>query len=1082
MPSVDPMQAYLDRAYQLSAHEITEQDLRGTAAELPPLDQGMLDEIGRQAEELARSQPSLGWALTRVAYQAAVAQKSHPVLRARASWYLGRAANHWGQPKRAAADIGRARRAFVKWKEAGWVAACDWQLNALPWAKPDFAAVVSTLRQALDALEQAGFEEFLPHCRLSLAYGQILTKNYEEARQNIRTSELYFVEEGDTLNQARCWLHEASYLRREDRFEQALARLESAANIFENQNANVDRAKVHYQAGLCHLMRTENLAEATDQFAQAIRLFARCELELWEAMCVSNLGSVYLFRGDLALAEQHYQASRKIFARHQIRGLWADNLHDCGEVNILRGRPEISIRQFRQAAELHQSLGVPIPAAVSITNLGKAYGQSGRYQDALFYLEQAGERLESLASPLRLGTCYKYMALLWSQLGQPALAHQFLDRATRNYQLAGQQALLPELYSYRASAFIRQGMQEEALSLLETSLPLARQYDVRPQAVITGRLLGEALVQAGRYQEALETLERTRADAAALGMRMEEGASLIACGNCYASISEPERAERSFRQALQLSGGAWPEIEWRACIGLGDLATSGGASEQALEEYRRGAQSFAQIRQNFWQPTLVGSYLHGSSSIFDRIIAFASERGSPEGTLFLVEQSKASTFIRQILNHRPGWDPKSQRLNDLQAEIGLVQDHLASLTEKSLLGRATFQYQEMRRTLREKVQAYAELKARLERQRLSGETELSHGPDQFDLALFRKLANHRLARHWLALDYYFVSGQLITVMIGPDVCQVLSAPVPPRSRMALEACEKARQAPVSLLPGDLQALGKLLIPNALQEYLHPDLYLLLAPHRRLHAVPWAALQPEFSPAPLASVCIPAVVPSLQSLALLWQRERAGSTPGRATGFVVGLSHFRGRHPDLPHVRRELEALRSSLGSAALYLAEEEATWENLLKSGREESHPEKEGLSHFAWLHLASHFFTDMLTGRCSGLALWDRDIWLDQLRDLVRLPELVTISACSGNSSFVYEGDEHVDLPTTCLIAGASSVIGSLSPVLDQAAAEFMSAFYRYYLAGLPPARALAQVQREYRSAGREEDHWASFVCVGVP
>ena len=1076
------MQAYLDRGDELFSHEIRERDLLDFAAELPALDHGLLDEIGQRAEEFAGSQPRRGWSLTRVAYRAAAAQKAEPFLRALAAWYLGRSANHWGQPRRAMAAIGQARRTFVRLEEAGWVAACDWQLNALPWTRPDFSAVVTTLSQALEQLEQAGFEELLPHCRLSLAYGQILTRQYEAARQNIRTSELYFMEHGDSLNQARCWLHEASYLRREDRFDQALARLQEAGSVFEHANVPVDRAKVHYQAGLCHLMKTENLVEATGQFERAIASFANCDLDLWEAMCVSNLGSVYLFKGDLALAEQHYQAARKVFARHQVRGLWADNLLDCGEVNILRGRSEISIEQFKQAAELHESIGATILAAVSITNLGKAYGQSGRYQDALFYLEQAAERLEFLESPLRLGTCQKYMALVWSQLGQPTRAHQLLDTAVLNYRQAEQHALLPELYSYRASAFFQQGKVQEALEVLETSLALARRYDVRPQAVFVGRLLGEAFVQTGRYQEALKILEDVRGEAAALGMLMEQGASLLACGTCYAGMSAPDQAENAFEQALQLSSGAWPEIEWRAHTGLGDIAAARTESQQALEEYRRGARSFAHIRQNFWQPTLVGSYLQGSSSIFDRLIVFASQKGSAEDTLFLMEQSKASTFLQQLSKQRPGWDPKSQRLNDLQAEIGLVQTHLASLTKTSLLARASSEFQQIQRRLKQKVQEYDELKARLERQGQSGEAGSARRLDEFDVGSFREQATGRLPNDWAALDYYFMEDHLIIVMITSQACQVFTSPVSPRARMALDACEKARQSAAPLLPGDLRTLGKMLIPSTVKEKLDPDRHLLIAPHRKLHAVPWAALQPEFSPEPLVSVCIPTIVPSLHSQVRLWQRQRSEYIPGRDTGLVMGVSHFQGRHADLPYVRAELAALRSRLGPAAQHLAEEKATWENLLKVSREGGPPDKEGLSHFAWMHIASHFFTDPLTGRYSGLALWDRDIWLDQLRDLVCLPELVTVSACSSNSSFVYEGDEHVDLPTTCLIAGAGSVIGSLWPVLDQAASEFMSVFYRYYLGGSLPAQALAQAQREFLGLGRNAKYWASFVSMGTP
>lgn len=1080
MESVHPIQAYIDLANGLFHARIRERDLAAVTSRLPDLDEPLLREVGQRAEEFAVSAPRFGWALCRVAYGAAIAQKQSPFIRSLAAWYLGRASNHWAQPKKVKAALSRARRGFVKLKESGWVAACDWQLNALAWTQPDLAMVVKALSEALKQLEDAGFDDFVPECRLALAYAQILTKDYDGAKKNIQLSENAFLYKGDTLNQARCWLHQASYLRREDHFDQALDKLQQAGMVFETLNAPLDRAKAYYQEGLCYLLRTDNLLEATERLRKAIDLFSACDLELWRAMCIMNLGSVYLFTGELAHADGYYEEARKVFVHHRVTGLLADNLQDCGEVNILRGRPDVSIGQFKQAASLHEKLGVRLPAAISITNLGKAYGQMGRYQDALFYLEQAAERLQSLDSPLRLGTCEKYIALIWLQLGQPALAHQYLDQATSHYELAQQNALLPEMYNYRAEAYFQQGREANALEWLQKSLELATRYQMRPQANQARRLLGEGLIRLGRYEEALERLQQAQEESATMGMLMDQAASFLACGEYYELTSEATRAQSYFEQALQLSQGAWPEIEWKAYIGLGDLAASRADTQEVLRAYQKGAERFTEIRQNFWQPNLVGSYLQRSSQTFDKVIAFASQTGFAQETLFLIEQSKASTLLRQLLvRDVSDWNTESQEMSDLQAEIDLLQDRLRNLREESLPIQTSAEFQQLQRTLREKIRQYSDLKSRLERQRISEQASTAGISHRFDLEVFRNRANAVLQKNWLALDYYLINNQLITILIGSEICEVLSSTLPHRAVMALDAYEKARRNPAYSNPDDLRILGKILIPEQLNEYLTPETYLHIAPHRKLHSVPWPALFTDFRAKALVCSCIPVVVPSLQSLTLLWQRNRSRHTSTEESGLVVGVSQFHGRHDDLPHVKDEIHSLRSALRSKGKYLTEEEATWENLLKHSQK---PKEEGLSRFAWLHVASHFFNDGLTGRLSGLALWDRDVWLDQLRDLGHFPGLVTVSACNSSSSFVYEGDEHVDLPTTCMVAGADTVVGSIWPVVDQAAAELISAFYRHHLTGLRPAQALAQAQREFANLGRREDHWYSFVCIGVP
>jgi CHAT domain-containing protein len=217
-------------------------------------------------------------------------------------------------------------------------------------------------------------------------------------------------------------------------------------------------------------------------------------------------------------------------------------------------------------------------------------------------------------------------------------------------------------------------------------------------------------------------------------------------------------------------------------------------------------------------------------------------------------------------------------------------------------------------------------------------------------------------------------------------------------------------------------------------------------------------------------CIPVIIPSLQTLRLLWQRQE-GNPPPAAAGLLLALPEFAdGRRAPLPAVRHEAEQLRRHAGLA---LQEQEATWPNLLALRQADS------LARFGFLHIASHAFADPVSGRASGIALYDQDIWLDQLWELAPLPGLVTLSACSGVQSLTHQGDEHVGLATTCLAAGANQVIGSLWPVLDLAAAHLMADFYHHYAAGRSPAAALAHAQRV--QSGRSAA-WSGFLCLGLP
>jgi CHAT domain-containing protein len=190
-----------------------------------------------------------------------------------------------------------------------------------------------------------------------------------------------------------------------------------------------------------------------------------------------------------------------------------------------------------------------------------------------------------------------------------------------------------------------------------------------------------------------------------------------------------------------------------------------------------------------------------------------------------------------------------------------------------------------------------------------------------------------------------------------------------------------------------------------------------------------------------------------------------------------VSEFQGRRPTLPEVTQEGKELAILLGLEGQQLLQDAAaTWPKLLRQKKEN------GLSHFSFLHLASHAFHDPLTGRLSGLALYDRDIWLHEIWECAPLPSLVTLSACSGSQSLVYEGDEHLSLTTTCLAAGAQHVIGSLWPILDADANDLMLDFYAHLQTEKVVARALALAQRAAWQQGKKISSWGSFLCAGQP
>ncbi|MBX3055563.1 MAG: CHAT domain-containing protein [Anaerolineae bacterium] len=1069
--------AYLAEAERLFHGRLSPESLPHLAAQLPLLDRPLLDHLADYADQLALTQPKHGWAVTAVA-EAAAAYTPDLFLHGLAAWYIARAANAWVRPQLVEAAIARARTAFAQLDEPGWLAACDWQQNALPWTRPNFQDAAATLSDALHSLETAGFDHLLPDCRLSLAYAYLLIGQFEETAAQIAQAEQTFQERNDRLSLARCLFIKGSYLRRQTYFEAARDCFAAALTLFAEQDAPIQVAITTLQLGLISWWWQHDLRTAESNLHQAARQFEAYDLPLWLAQCHFGLGQIYQQTGQLTDADKTLRTARETFAHFRLPGLWADSLLDSGWLALYHGHYQTSLDYFRQAESLYEEVGNRWLPAVAAMHQGEAYLQMGWYQRALQYLENAHGRLLELAMPQRIAACEMRLAQLHLQLSQYDQAHLYLNEAETHYHQCGQADAFPVVYNLRAELLFQERKEAEAITILQKALSVAGQQEDAMQIARAQRLLGQALCAVGCMDEAYPYLQAAHDVFTGMGMVVEQAVCQTAWGHYHQQMGNIPAARSAWESALALSHEVIPDISWQARAGLASLSLEIKEAESALLHYREMVKALANLRQGLWQPSLAGSFLTRPSPHLDTAVRLAAQQPAHTeiafaDTLFFIEAGKAQTTARQLVadNWQPVVKSQNSELAELAAEINWLQEKLRTgpTTGSFVLDRNGLHQQ-----LVQKVKAYDRLKSRLERQH-QGSAMPGEITADFNQQQFRRQANQKLGQNWMALNYYLAGEELVGTMLTPTMRRVWSTAVTGPIHLALRAATRSGESAGAFTERALNRLGSWLLPGWLQEKLTPETVVIISPHRQLHRLPWPILRLEDKP--LVTACIPTIVPSLLGLAGLWQRPSPLS-PGQNTGLLLAISAFPGRYPALPAVAEEADALTSLLGANGHSLRNNMATWPHL------QTLAGTAGLAaRFTFWHVASHAFYDGLSGQFSGVALSDRDIWLDEIRQCGPLPPLVTLSACSGGHSLVYAGDEHVSLTNTCLAAGAQSVISSLWPVRDEAIPDLMQSFYHYYAqANMRPAQALALAQRDAYHAGHSPALWGGWQCFGLP
>lgn len=256
--------------------------------------------------------------------------------------------------------------------------------------------------------------------------------------------------------------------------------------------------------------------------------------------------------------------------------------------------------------------------------------------------------------------------------------------------------------------------------------------------------------------------------------------------------------------------------------------------------------------------------------------------------------------------------------------------------------------------------------------------------------------------------------------------------------------------------------------------LTPGTRLIFVPHGALHNLPYAALRNPQSGRRLAEDFEVAVEPSADVLAHLRQRAKAGRPLTAARPLVMGdpATPFR----PLPAAKKEAEVVAAALGVAPLLGAA--ATEAALIEAAGKTS-----------LIHLAAHgtympesplwSAIQLTEGEGEDGSLHVHEVW-DRL-DLEGV-QLVVLSACDSAAGRASPSDEILGLSQSFLVAGAPAVIAALWPVDDQASAELMSAFYRYFRGGQKAAAALVAAQREMVQAGKAPYYWAGFHLIGEP
>ena len=701
-------------------------------------------------------------------------------------------------------------------------------------------------------------------------------------------------------------------------------------------------------------------------------------------------------------------------------------------VYAIAGQAARAYRDLEVAERLYLEAGQEYEAATVSHNRAEIAAQEGDLPAALAFLDEAEQRYAALGVDNIDLTFDRCRVLLAAGLADEAL--RVADAEAR--RLADRPADRAVLIFAAACAAQAARRPTEAADRASTARDMFRRQRRNWWAARAAFVLAQSRYDAGARDGRSRLAAHRIADRLdALGAEEAPAAHLLA-GRLAALGGRLAEADRHLERAARLSRHGPTYGQAAGWLAHAMRADARGATTAALRACRRGLLAAAGHQQRLGAVelrTYAAAYGTELAAIGQR---HARRRGDAGLLLLWSERWRASALAP--VTARPPAD------RELDADLTLLRDVMSRLDDARAAGLPSGVLDSDRRRLEQTIRSRT--------RRTAGPMPVGPGLAPASVAeIVDGLGDHLLIE-LIALD-----GTLYAVTVrsrrarlhevGPMAEAVRELEL---ARFMLRRLARGRPAPESaeMLAVAGRRLEAALLGTAVSEL--DEGPVVVVPAAALHAVPWAML-------PSLREVAWAVAPS----AATWLAvQRRPVRPRRRTVIVVG--------PGLPGSRAEATSVAAGYRNPILLL-DGTATAARVLAA--------IDG----AWTaHIAAHGVFRAESPLFSSVRLDDGPLTLHDLGRLRRGPERMILSSCDSGVALPVAGDELLGMISVLIPLGTASLLASVVPVNDAAAAPLMTDFHAGLRAGKGFADALLHARIRVPADPVREATALAFVALG--
>jgi tetratricopeptide (TPR) repeat protein len=700
--------------------------------------------------------------------------------------------------------------------------------------------------------------------------------------------------------------------------------------------------------------------------------------------------------------------------------VWVQRIHaNRGVLFIYRSQLGPAAAELRAAEQVCSRHGLDLDLAFVCDNYGFLHLRRGDIPAALHWLDEAERRLGSLGAQVVTVLIDRSELLLSLRL--VAEARENATRAIEEAQRLRREIAVPQAQLVVCEVGLLDGDATGALAAAQSALhAFSRQR--RPEWVALARyaVLRCRLAMPEGRPVGISEVARAADRLHSAGWTAPARDARILAARMALAREEVQRAAELLHQVPRNPSRGPVEVRARAWHARALLDLAAGRRRTALSALRTGIRLLEEHQATLGAADLRTSASAHRTDLVDLGLGLALGSRRPREVLAWAERGRATALLMRPV--RPPSDPVlAQLLTELRATVQQADDsrgtprvHEALIRHQSTLECA----------IRDHVRAGRD----------STHTDERPGSSQLAVSLGEAALVEFVQYRGELLAVTLADSRARLVSLGEAAAvQELTAHLPYMlrrlSRQNGRVLRGARDAAsMQVLRFAAEQLDERLMRPLLRGI--GERPLVIVPAACQQSVIWSLL-PSCVGRPIT------IAPS----AALWHHARSESTRRGSTVVVAG--------PGLPAAPAEAAAV------AALYPGAQ------CLAGADADVAAVKAALSSSGVAHIAAHGHFRVDNPLFSSLQLHDGPLTVYDLDSLSEAPRLVVLAACDGGSNAVCTGDELLGLAAGFLTLGTGSLIAPVGPVSDGDISALMVELHARLREGLPPATALARVQR---------------------